>query len=130
MRRSRRGDAWAVPAFAVVMGGVMFAAAWAGGEFSLGVRFFAIMAVYAALISLLGGRFDVVRILRGQTADERHRSFDLRATAFAGSVTIFALIGGFLYELARGRDGQPFATLCAAAGISYLASLFWLDRRS
>ena len=123
-------NAWAVPAFAVVMGGVMFAAAWAGSDFALGVWCFAVMAVYATLLLLLGGRFDVVRVLRGQPADERHRSFDLRATAFAGSVTITVLIGGFVYELARGRDGQPFATLCAAVGVSYLASLLWLDRRS
>ena len=128
MQRSK-GSAWAIPALALALGGAMFAAAWVGGEFALGVRLFVIMAVYAALL-LLGGRFDVVRVLRGQPADERYRSFDLRATAFAGVTTIVVLIAGFLYELAQGQDGQPFALLGAVAGVSYLVALLWLHRRS
>jgi hypothetical protein len=90
---------------------------------------FVIMAIYAGLL-ILGGRVEILRALRGQFDDERYRSFDLRATAYAGGVTVLVMIGGFLYELARGEDGQPYSLLCAVAGASYLASLIWLRWRS
>lgn len=124
-----KGRGWLVPALALALGGAYFVAAWIRGDLELGVVLFAIMAGYAILL-LVGGRFDVVSVLRGQPTDERYRSFDLRASAFAGLVTIMISIGGLLYELARGQDLQPFVTLCAVAGASYIAALIWLHWRA
>lgn len=128
-KRKNRRSGWGVPVLAVLGGGAYFVATWIGGDPGLGAGMFAIVAAYAALL-LLGGRFEILRALRGQFDDERYRSFDVRATAFAGSVTIFVLIGGFIYELALGQDGQPYSLLCAVAGVGYLASLIWLRLRS
>lgn len=124
-----RRPRWVVPILALLGGGAYFLANWIAGNPGLGGAMFAIMAVYAALL-LLGGRSDVVRVLRGQPADERYRSFDLRATACAGTVTILVMLGAFLYELAQGEDGQPYSLLCAVAGVSYVTSLLWLRWRS
>jgi hypothetical protein len=40
------------------------------------------------------------------------------------------VLGAFLYEIARGNDGAPYTWLAAVAGISYLAALLVLQRRS
>lgn len=128
-KNETRWSKWVVPGLALALGGGYFLASWRGGNAALGAAMFAIMAAYAALL-VAGGRSEVVRVLRGQPPDERYRSFDVRATAFAGVVTIVALIGGFLYELARGGDGQPYSLLLAVAGVSYLAALLWLRHRS
>jgi hypothetical protein len=120
---------WAVPLLCLLIGLVYLGAFWLGGNPGAGLGGLAIMVGYGSLL-LAGGRSDIVRVLRGQPADERYRSFDLRATAFAGVVTIFVLIGGFVYEVARGQDGQPFSLLGFVAAVSYLAALLWLRHRS
>lgn len=119
-----------MPAVALALGGAMLVAAWIGGDRALGAAMLAIMAVYAALLVLLGGRSDVVGVMRGQPADERYRSFDLRATAFAATVLAVVIIGGFLYELARGGDGQPYSLFGFVFLVSYVAALLWLRWRS
>jgi hypothetical protein len=66
----------------------------------------------------------------GRHADERWRSIDLQATAFGGLVLITAVIGAFIWEIAHGRSGNPYAPLGAIAGIAYLVALVWLRWRS
>ncbi len=124
-----RWSKWLGPTLAVGIGIAYLIAFWAGGDPKSGVGGLALMSAVAVLL-IVGGRSEVIRALRGQPSDERWRSFDLRATAFAGLVTIFAIIGGFLYEIARGHSGSPYAWLGALAGLSYLAAFFWLQRRS
>ena len=126
---NQRSGRWAMPLLSLAIGGVMFAAAWIGGSLALGVWCLGVMAAYGALLLLLGGRFDVVRVLAGRPADERYRHADLRATAFAGIVTIVILICGFVLELARGQDGQPYSFLGFVAGVSYVGALLWLHLR-
>jgi hypothetical protein len=58
------------------------------------------------------------------------RSIDLRATAISGLAVIVAVIVGFLWEIAHGRSGQPYALLGAIAGLTYLLALVWLRWRS
>ena len=54
---------------------------------------------------------------------ERFRAIDIHATAIAGLVLIAAVIAGFLVEMARGHDGQPFTWLGALAGVAYLVAV-------
>lgn len=125
----RKRSGWLVPGVALLIGVAYFVANWIGGNPSLGVAMLGIMVLYAAVLAL-GGRSEVVRVLRGQPSDERYRSFDLRATVFSGVITILVLIGGFLLELSRGSDGQPYSALLAVAGVSYLVGLLWLRHHS
>lgn len=128
-RNEMKWSKWVVPGLALLIGGVYFLANWIGGNLAFGASLFVIMVVYAALL-LLGGRIEFFRALRGQFDDERYQSFDLRATAYAGAATFLVLLGGFIYELAQGKDGQPYYLLGAVFGVSYLVALIWLRWRS
>jgi hypothetical protein len=43
---------------------------------------------------------------------------------------IAAVIVAFVWEIAHGRSGQPYASLGAIAGLTYLVALVWLRWRS
>lgn len=120
---------WAVPLLSLLLGLAYLAAFWVAGNPGAGLGPLAIMVGYGVLL-LVGGRSEIVRVLRGQPADERYRMFDLRANAIAGTVTLSILVGGFFYELARGHDGSPYGLILGVAGVTYLAALLWLRWRS
>jgi zinc transporter ZupT len=90
----------------------------------------AILGAFAAALVLFSGRSNTVELMRDPGVDERTALLDLRATAFAGVVLILVVLGAFLVEIAHGNDGAPYTWLAAVAGISYLAALLVLQRRS
>lgn len=111
---------WHLPAFSLFLGAVMFVAAWIGDDLSTAVFSFLVMAVVAGLFAL-GGRFETIRLMR--QPDERWSAIDLRATAISGIAVVTVVIGGFVVELARGQDGQPWSLIGAVGGISYIAAI-------
>jgi hypothetical protein len=113
---------WSLPLFAFALGAITLAAEWIGGDPRGGLISFAILAGAGALF-LFGGRSETIRGLRGDGRDERFRQIDIHATALAGVAVIFAVIIGFLVEIARGHDGNPFAWLGAIGGITYIAAI-------
>ena len=119
---------WFMPLFALFLGGLMFAAQAIGGHPGAGLVSFAVLAFTGALV-LFGGRSETIRGLRGDMRDERFQRIDIHATAFAGTVVITAIIAGFLVEVARGHDGNPFTWLGAIAGITYLAAVITMRVR-
>jgi hypothetical protein len=124
MCRSR----WFLPLFAVFLGALMFAAQAIGGHPGSGAVSFAVLAFTGALI-LFGGRSETIRGLRGDMRDERFQRIDIHATAIAGTAVITAIIVGFLVEVARGHDGNPYTWLGAVAGVSYLAAVITMRVR-
>ena len=120
---------WTLPLFAVAMGGLMWAAAAWGGHAGPGLWMFGTLAL-AGLVTLLGGRSETLRGLRGDGRDERFAQIDLRATAATGLVLIVVVLGAFLYELTQGRDGQPYTWLGAVAGLAYVISIVVLRLRA
>jgi hypothetical protein len=119
---------WFLPAFCVVLGGVVLAAQWIGGDPRGGLYSLALMTGFGLLV-LFGGRSETVRGLRGDGRDERFRMIDLSATAFAGIVLISVIIVLWLVELARGHDGNPYGLLGAVGGLSYLAAIAFMRWR-
>jgi hypothetical protein len=119
---------WTLPVFCLLLGAVLLAAQWIGGDLAGGLVSFAIMAAVGALF-LFGARWDAIRQLRADTQDERGAAIDLRATAFAGIVVVSVVIIGFVAALARGEDPSPYAQIGAVGGVSYVAALAWLRRR-
>jgi hypothetical protein len=119
---------WFVPLFAVVLGMVVFAAQWIGGDPGSGLESLAIMTAFGALIRL-GGRSETIRGLRGDGRDERFRQIDIHATALAGLTVIVAIIVAFVIELARGHNGSPYAWLGAIGGLTYLVAIVVLRIR-
>jgi hypothetical protein len=129
-RPGRGGSGWALPLFSLVLGGIAWAASWVGGHPVAGLFSFLIMAGFGSVL-VVGRRSESIRMMAaGRAADERWRSIDLRATATSGLAVITAVIVAFLWEIAHGRSGQPFALLGAIAGITYLLPLVWLRWRS
>jgi hypothetical protein len=119
---------WFVPATALAMGLVIFAAQWAGGDPSGGVVSLAIL-IGAGAIFLFGGRSETIRGLRGDGRDERFRDMDIKATALSGMAIISAIIVAFVVELARGEDGMPYAWLGAIGGLTYIVAIVALRLR-
>ena len=113
---------WFVPLLSVILGLVVFAAQWVGGDPGSGLESLGIMAGFGALI-LLGGRSETIRGLRGDGRDERFRMIDIHATALAGLAVILAIIVAFIVELAKGHNGNPYGWLGAIGGLTYLVAI-------
>ena len=121
---------WVLPLLSLLIGIAYLLAATVGGKPQLGLEMFGIMAAFAVGIVVLGGRSETIRGLRGDERDERFAMLDLRATAYTALVLILAILGGFIYEIARGRGGAPYFWLGALAGVTYLVCVIVLRFRS
>lgn len=127
--RTLTRKAWFLSAFSVALGVACFVAFWLGDQ--RGSAWFALALMSCVgLVFLLGGRFDMVRGLRGDGRDEYWARMDVHATALAGHVVIGAIIVMCLWEWAHGRDGSPYVQLGAIAGVAYVAALALLRLRS
>jgi hypothetical protein len=113
---------WYLPAFAVVLGLMVFGAQTIGGHLGDGLVSLGIMVAFGAAL-LFGGRSETIRGLRGDGRDERFRQIDIHATAFAGTAVIIAIIVAFIVEMARGHNGAPYTWLGAVGGLSYLVAV-------
>ena len=129
LRDTYRRSRWVMPGLALALGAVFLIAQWIGGDPSGGLVSFAIMAGFAAVILALEGRSGTAAIMTRPAQDERARSIDMAATAFAGVVIITILIVAVMVQLARGEDPSPYAQLGAVGGIAYLVALVVMQRR-
>ena len=119
---------WWMPGFCLFLGAVMLAAFAIGDDLRAGLVSFGIMAVIG-FVCLFGRRSETLQGLSGPGRDERWAMIDVRATALAGVAVILAIIGGWLYEVASGRDGNPYTWLAAVAGVAYIVAVAVLRRR-
>jgi hypothetical protein len=119
---------WFLPSFSFVLGLVILAVAWLGGQPGVGVVALVGLTAFG-LIFLLAGRSETVRGLRGDGRDERFARIDLQATAVAGLVLLVALIVAWLLAIARGQSGNPYGWLLAVGGLAYLLAVAWFRWR-
>ena len=122
MRRDWTRSRWWMPAVSLVLGAIVLAAMWIGGNPDDGLRAFVLFVAVAALFAF-GGRSETLRGLGGPGRDERWQMIDMRASAFAGFVVIIVLTGAWLWELAHGEDGDPYGQIMALGGVSYLIAI-------
>ncbi len=115
---------WILPGFAVAIGIAYLIAGLVGDEVGFGLFGLALMVTVAVALLLVRRRSDTVQGLLDRR-DERIVQIDVKATAFAGSVVIAAVLIAFIVEIARGNDGSPYAALGAIGGLAYLASVVW-----
>jgi hypothetical protein len=120
---------WFLPVFSGALGVACLAAFWIGGEPGTGLWSLGVMLALA-LVFAVGGRFDLIRGLRGDGRDEYWARIDVHATALAGIVVICAVIVMCLWEWAHGRDGSPYAQLGAIGGVAYVLAIAGLRLRS
>ncbi len=114
---------WWLPSVSLTLGAIMFAAFAIGGDVAGGAQSFGVMAAVAALFAFGASRSETLGGLGGPGRDERWAMIDLRASALAGFVLIAVVIGAFLYEIARGEDGEPYSQLGAIAGVAYIVAV-------
>jgi hypothetical protein len=120
---------WGTPAFGLLLGILFFAASAQGGQPGVGLAMFAVMALWSGFLVVFGGRNETVGALAGRPVDERLASFNILATAVAGTVALLVAIAGFLWATAHGQDGSNFAVVAAAGGIAYIGALLWFRWR-
>jgi hypothetical protein len=123
----RKYPKWAVSAFTLALGAAVFAAHAIGGNTEEGAKSFVFLAIVAVVL-MIGGSSETVRLIR--QPDERWAALDKRATAFTGAVLVVVLVGAWLWEIAHGRDGQPYVGLCSLGGVAYISSMVWLRFRA
>ena len=119
---------WFLPLFSVALGLMIFGAQWVGGDPGGGLVSLAIMTGFGAVI-LFGGRSETIRGLRGDGRDERFRTIDIHATAFAGVAVLVAIIVAFVIALAHGKSGEPYDWLGAIGGLAYIVAVIFLRVR-
>ncbi|HET8591551.1 MAG TPA: hypothetical protein VFM01_18085 [Nakamurella sp.] len=117
-----------VPAISVVGGIAYLVAGLISGNTGFGIAGLVLMVVFAAVLWLVRRRSETVKGLLDRR-DERINAIDLKATAFAGSVLIVAVIVAFVIDVARGGDGAPYFWLAAVAGIAYIVGVVVLRLR-
>ena len=120
---------WWAPLYCLGLGAIVFAAFAIGDNTGDGAKAFALFVVVAALVYFGSPRSDTLGGLSGPGRDERWAAIDLRASAFAGTAVILAMLGAWLYELAEGRDGSPYGQLLAVGGVAYIAAIAFLRWR-
>lgn len=119
---------WAMPAFCLLLAGLIFGAFAIGGDAGTGLTCAALMIGLGALFALTPGS-DTLQGLAGPRRDERWAAIDTRANSFTALVLIIAVLGGWLWEVAHGDDGQPFVWLAALSGLAYIAAVAFLRAR-
>jgi hypothetical protein len=87
------------------------------------------MAGSAAVLAF-GGKFEPIRLARGDNEDERDALLNTRAMAAAGIVWVVALTACTLFEVIRGENPSPYTQLLALGGGSYAAALLYLRWRN
>ena len=120
----------AMPAFSVALGLAFLVAALLGDDPGSGVGGLVVMSAVGLAFLALSPRSDTVAGLAGPGRDERWAAIDVHATAISGMVLVAVILGAFFYELATGRDGEPWSQLGAVGGITYVLAVLVLRRRS
>lgn len=96
------------------------------------------MAVFSVVILTLFGAYlafskSEYAISGGGGGDERQRTIHLQAARIAYMLTVYAALGGAMWELYAGRADGPahdaLALICFVAFVSYAAAFLLLKRR-
>jgi hypothetical protein len=119
---------WAVSALAIGIGIIYLIASTIGGSFTSGLIMLGVMVAYAVFL-LIGGKSDVVQMLRGQPADERYKHIETRATVVAANVVAVFVVALAVIEFAKGRDGSPYTLIAFVFAVTYVLSLIGLRWR-
>ena len=116
---------------AFVLAAVIFVVAVVGHvPLPLALAMAGIMVAYG-LTLLAGRRWDPIAVLSAPGQDERAAQVHTRAAAAAGQVLALVIVGGFLYDVARGAvDHSIWTPLGGVFGVTYLVALFTAMRRS
>lgn len=115
--------------WSLFVGLLVSAATVIGGNLTIGLVTFGLFVAFAAFL-YFGSRNETIAGLTYPRRDERWEMINQRAMAFAGTIVVLALIGGWIVELARGNDGSPYWEIFTGGTVAYFAAALWLRSRS
>jgi len=118
-----------LPVWSLLLGVLIFTAMAIGGNLTWGFVTLGLFLAFSALFWFGEGN-ETIGGLAGPRRDERWAMINQRATAFAGTIVILILIGGWVVELAQGHDGSPYSLIMGAATVAYFGAALWLRFRS
>lgn len=127
---NRRKINWLGVAAAPAGGIAMCVAAVASDRPWLGVACLAITFGFAAALVIFSRFSDTAALLGDDIHEERNVHIHQRAGLYTLNILGLFLIGGGVYDLARGGDGDPYAFLAFVGGVTYVVFLLVLNRRS
>jgi hypothetical protein len=129
-RAARDVSRWVVPAVCVLAAAAFAGIFLANGDTGGAISAAGIMLGYGLVLVVLSRRSEVAAILRSDGRDERRASIDLRASALALRVVVVLAVVMFCIQLAEGHTGGAWEAVCVTVGVSYLAGVALLSRRS
>jgi len=107
----------------------VFVAFTIGGDAGDGAVSAAIVLAFLVLVLFGRRRSDTLDVMSG-IGDERGKFLYLRAVAFTGTVMSFVLPIWWLVTVAQGNPNDVLALCCAIFGLTFIASVVVLARRS
>jgi hypothetical protein len=119
---------WWVPVLVGALAVPTFVAFWIGGRPQAGLLWGSLSILFA-IVLVLGGRSDTIRLLRGEDEDERTLALEYQATTATAVVLLVALAGLFLVTAARGDNPIVYGVLLLLAEVTHLGALAVLNRR-
>lgn len=127
--RQRRRASLKLPLLSVGMGIVYLIAGLLGDDLDFGIFGLVLMTALGAVLWFVRLRSETVQGLMDRR-DERINAIDLKATAFAGTTVIVAIIVAFVVEVARGHDASQYAWLGAVGGVAYVLAIIFQRLRA
>src|SRR5262245_54649901 len=128
MRRQIFRGPW-LSIWSLALGLLVSGAMVIGGSVTSGLITLGAFVGFAAFF-YFGRRNETIAGLSSPGRDERWEMINQRALAFAGTVLVVILIGGWVVELAKGNDGSPYSEIFGGGVIAYFIAALWLRSRS
>jgi hypothetical protein len=108
----------------LVVGVVIGLAVYIGGSSPASAALGAVIPIaYGVTVTILAARSDVSSVLAGRPIDERWEHIGLEATALTLGISAFVILGALAFQLASGKDAQPYAFAAAVMAAAYVVSL-------
>ncbi len=114
----------------VVVGTLVFGAAWIGGAGpGPAILGGAMPIAYGAIVTVVGRRYAAVSTLAGRPGDERGEHINLEAATWSLGATAIVVLGAFMWADATGGAWQPFAFIAAVMAAAYVVALVVIQAR-
>ena len=121
---------WSVQVMGMLaIGAAATAVFWAADGFESAWPVALVMGALIAVVHFGRRRSNTLEVMSG-TGDERVRSLYMQAVAIAGTVMSFVLPGWWLVTVAQGEPNDVLSALCAIFGLTFVAAIVVLARRS
>jgi hypothetical protein len=102
---------------------------WIAQGFDAALPIGVLLLAFTAVVHFGRRHSNTLEVMSG-SGDERVRSLYTRAVAFAGTVMAFLLPGWWLVTVAQGDADPTLSALSAIFGLSFVAAIVVLARRS